>query len=110
MCAFALFLRNASICGVCGLMSDSVRPTTLMIAVRFMSESSGERAANLPGASLVALLQFVDCLDYPWQTHLVDFDTLADGFEKGNGECSSEMLSKLLKPLEDDQIVLRVNV
>jgi hypothetical protein len=46
MCASAPRWRNAAIRGVCSPMSDSVKPTTLMTAVRFTSPDSRK---NSPG-------------------------------------------------------------
>src|SRR6266536_1937397 len=94
ICAFPSRPGKAWIRAQAGPSSESVRPTTLMTAVRCMAQrpSTLEHGNDaFLDLALGALFQLVEGGDDGGRMHLVNFEAAPDAVEQGDGQLSAEM-------------------
>src|SRR6266849_1123441 len=104
MAAFFPWPRNWLSLGVAGPSKDSVRPTTLMTAVRVM-DPSGSRLQHWGGFSarnsqrpfVVPGLQFLNRFKHRGLVHLMDLETFSYAFEQRDGQLAAKMFPKLFQ-------------
>src|SRR2546421_3213819 len=115
------FSRNWFSRGVAGPSNASVKPTTLMTAVRVMppTTSSNDSAQKhladfgqgpLQRPIIVARLEFVNGLEYGGLIHLVDLKALANFLQQGNRQPPAKMFPEFFKPFENHTITAGIDV
>src|SRR5260221_13904204 len=117
MAAFFPFARNWLSLGVAGPSKDSVRPTTLMTAVRVI-DPSGSRSEHRAGFSahksqrpfVLPGLQFLDRFEHDGVVHLMHLESCADAFEQRDRQLATEMFPELLQAFEDDKVAAGIHV
>jgi len=89
MLALAPRCRKSLIRGMSAPRSDSVRPATLMTAVRRISECLPCRAKHFLGPLRVAVPQLVDGFGHLGQAHLMRLKTLSDPLQERNRQLAT---------------------
>src|SRR5581483_2952909 len=76
---------------------------------REREESIAEGAADF-GAAGVAFLKFVNGFDDLGEAHLVDFETLTNGLEQGDGKLAAKVFPEFLQAIEEDERLAGIGV